>query len=504
MKAVLIPIDNRPVTYSFPQILARLAGVQALCPPRGLMGSLQAHTNVDAVGDWLAETIQRQQPDALLVCMDTIIYGGLIPSRRVEIDAKQLLDKTKVVSRWKKWQPRMSILAQSSVMRISDNYDNTEEKVYWSRYGREIYAWSEAMHRMSSTAGGGTEPTSKLRPGELSQLESRIPSDIRKDYLDTRWRNFQVNRKMLDFAESGEIDFLIFSQDDSGEFGLNVLEKERLLGEAQRRNLKNVISYAGADEVLMTMLARWLTAGVSQRPRAQVVFSPSEGANIASRYEGQTIGQSVQSQVRAAGFDDGSQNADMLVIVHTSGDRQGDHIWLPGHSDLRFVNSANAVTSTLELLEQATLPVVLCDVAYANGADPLLVDQLLTRPELLGKICGYAGWNTTGNSLGCALAMGAAFWFATRNQPADEVRSDPALKEALFIRLADDWAYQTQARKQLGNQLSLEQLRDLMMPHLQRIQIALDFKPRQVRLELPWQRSFEVEIQLQSELQPTR
>lgn len=491
MKAIIVPIDNRPVTYVFPKIIGQIAGVEVFAPPRELMGSLQAITNVDAVAEWLNDALQHHKPNGLLVCIDTIIYGGLIPSRRGDETSPQLLERTKSIQRWKKLVPQLRTFVQSSIMRISDNYDNTEEKAYWSRYGREIYAWSEAMHRAMSTAGSGTD-AARQRAAELTQLESRVPPDIRKDYLDTRTRNFQINRKLIDYAEAGDIDFLIFSQDDSGEYGLNVAEKEKLQSEAARRGLKSVYTYAGADEVLMTMMGRWLVQELNVRPSAKISFSPESGGGIASRYEGQTIANSVKLQSEAIGLTTIGAKSDFHVIVHTSGDRQGDHIHLPGHPDLRSLNTASAVERTMELLEESSEPVVLCDVAYSNGSDPALIEKLLKRKDLVQKLWGYAGWNTTGNTLGSALAMGIARWFAEKKETQSS--ADNMLRNALFIRLADDWAYQTQVRNQLGQDLSRDRLRELMAPHLKTLAEALDIQPAKVELDLPWKRSFEVEI----------
>jgi hypothetical protein len=491
MKAIVIPIDNRPVTYVFPQLIGQIAGVEILAPPRNLMGSLQANSNVDAVADWLSSALQTHKPNGLLVCIDTIIYGGLIPSRRGEETSPQLLERTKSIQRWKKLAPQIKTYVQSSIMRVSDNYDSTEEKQYWARYGREIYAWSEAMHRAMSTASSGND-AARQRAAELTQSEARVPADIRKDYLDTRTRNFQINRKLLDYADSGDIDFLIFSQDDSGEFGLNVAEKEKLQAETARRGLKNVYTYAGADEVLMTMMGRWLLQELNIRPSVRISFSPEAGGGIASRYEGQTIGSSVKLQSEAIGLTTTGAKPDLHLIVHTSGDRQGDHIWLQGHPDLRAMNTSSAVERTIELLEESNEPCVLCDVAYSNGSDPALVAELLKRKDLLKKLWGYAGWNTTGNTLGSALAMGVARWFAEKKEFGEQ--SNEALKNALFIRFADDWAYQTQVRKELGQDLSRDTLSKLMAPHLALLGNALEMQPSRVDLDLPWQRSFEVEI----------
>jgi len=110
------------------------------------------------------------------------------------------------------------------------------------------------------------------------------------------------------------LDYLIFSQDDSGAYGLNVSEKERLIATSIQLGVEGRVSiYAGADEVLMTLLARLLISeGVSQNgssptsppgaPRAVVYFSPPGSSGIASRYEGQDIGTTVTSHIEAAGL----------------------------------------------------------------------------------------------------------------------------------------------------------------------------------------------------------
>ncbi|PJF45256.1 MAG: hypothetical protein CUN48_19820, partial [Candidatus Thermofonsia Clade 3 bacterium] len=43
------------------------------------------------------------------------------------------------------------------------------------------------------------------------------------------------------------------------------------------------------------------------------------------------------------------------------------------------------------------------DVAFVNAGD-LALGELLTRMPTLSRLAAYAGWNTAGNTLGCALA----------------------------------------------------------------------------------------------------
>ena len=47
--------------------------------------------------------------------------------------------------------------------------------------------------------------------------------------------------------------------------------------------------------------------------------------------------------------------------------------------------------------------VSIADNAYANGADLSLI-QLLNTNGLLLKVSGYAGWNTSANTIGTAIA----------------------------------------------------------------------------------------------------
>jgi hypothetical protein len=113
----------------------------------------------------------------------------------------------------------------------------------------------------------------------------------------------------------------------------------------------------------------------------------------------------------------------------------------------------------------------------------------LSNPERLQKLWGYAGWNTTGNTAGSALALGTARWAAERQG----INTEEAFKEALFVRLADDWAYQTKVRDELKSP-DLNDLKAKLSPHLQRIGAALKYQPSGITLAFPWNRLFEVEI----------
>jgi hypothetical protein len=406
---------------------------------------------------------------------------------------EEVLKRLETISQWKQLSGHeLKVFAQASIMRIPDYDDASEEPEYWAQYGRKIFRWSALRHQQKS---------GKLKiEAELEACQAEIPDVVREDFLWRRKRNFEINHRLVDYAKSGDIDYLVFSQDDTGEYGLNVYEKSQLVEQAKKAGANNVVAYAGADEVMLSLIARWLTATDRTPPRVTLQFSPDGGQAVLSNYEGQTIGISLRNQIAAAGLtlvEEGDKSAavvDFAVIVHTSGTKQGDHIWLPGHPDLRKLETLDAVEYTIELLENVGVPVVLCDAAYSNGADPILISRLMERKDLLEKLWAYSGWNTTGNAVGCGLALGSARWFAKQNNRLRE--TDEALKRALFVRFADDWAYQTQVRGKLAQTPDQEKMKSLMAPHLKRISQALEFDPGPLVLSLPWQRTFEVEIGL--------
>lgn len=493
--AILLPADNRPITYLFPELICQLANLSVSIAPRDLMGSLTAPTDIDALFQWLKDTACQISDGVMFICLDSLLYGGLIPSRRSSDSLETIQSRLAQIADLKKLSGgNLQIYAQSSIMRISDNYDNSEEKQYWSEYGREIFRWSELLHKREIGL-----PTSE---GDLLAVQSLIKDHIREDYLATRNRNFAINQKIIDYIVTGDLDYLIFSQDDSGQYGLNVLEKNKLIEEANKKHLHNIRAYAGADEVLITLIARYLNNQRNRPAKISVHYSSSSGYHIASNFEGQTIGRSVECQTEAQGLeiidsDIADNGADFTVIIHTGVDVQGDHVRIPGLKDLSSIDTSSTAKKVIELIEKAKVPVVLCDVAYSNGADPLLIDLLLARPQLFKRIWSYAGWNTTGNTIGSALSVGTTCLHAISTTSHFDQQLH---KKILFLRLMDDWAYQTQVRQKIQmdkpESVIEEILNRLMSEYSGRVSRALNFEPGTMTFSLPWHRTFEIEINL--------
>jgi hypothetical protein len=122
------------------------------------------------------------------------------------------------------------------------------------------------------------------------------------------------------------------------------------------------------------------------------------------------------------------------------------------------------------------------------------------QPAPLGYQLGsYAGWNTASNSLGYALGQGLLRPWLT-----EEDR-----KDLLTIRYLDDWAYQSQVRQQVRQELVWPQkwtdgrLTDDQTKQAEKLvtekmkttgEPVLGKGVEPYRYRLPWHRTFEVEV----------
>ncbi len=441
MKIAFLPIDNRPVCYTLPELISRIdASVEFSIPDRQLLGDLKKNADIDGIFEWLK---QLPPQDAIVISLDTIAYGGLIPSRRSPetfCEIKQRIANLKEILKAKK----AKIYAFSSIMRISDNYYNEEEKEYWSKWGREIFKYSYDYCK------NNTPP------------ETNVPQEILKDYIETRRRNFEINKIYLQWQKEGIFDTLIFSKDDCAQYGFNVQE-------AQELETLGGYTKTGADEIPLSLLARSIGGEVKIHP----VFSESNSKDLISNYEDVSVEKSVLGQIELAGCKvSDKETADIILYVNNFVEKQGEIVM---KIDTEAFNSSFVAPAKRYMI---------ADVRFANGADNKFVDVLL-KNNLKENFFGYSAWNTTANSLG-SLICGAKFKYLSKEY------DDTAFKKLQFVRFTDDWGYQANVRQALATP-DEEQLSQNIKPYEMHINelLGTDFKPK---YSFPWKRLFEVEI----------
>lgn len=437
MKIAFLPIDNRPVCYDLAKDITDIDESIELClPPIEYLGDLKKVAQISKLIPWLKSV---SDADCFVLSLDTLVYGGLIPSRRSNETLEELKLRLEMI---KPLLKNKKVYAFSSIMRISNNNYNEEEKEYWAEYGEKIFQYSFS---------GGLD-------------KSDIPDEIISDYLETRKRNFEINKIYLNWQKEGLFDTLIFSKDDCAEKGFNVNEAKELekLGGKTK---------TGADEIPLTLLARSIEKDIKIYPE----FLEKESKNLISNYEDISIEQSVLGQIELSGFKISSKNdADIILIINNFKEKQGELVM--GWKTQPF-------QGTLEL---PIKPFAVADVRFANGADNKFVGQFLNKEIDLNNFYGYAGWNTSANTLGSLLCGIKVKWKSIRY-------NEKAFKKLEIIRFLDDWAYQANVRELIEKPCDIS---NMMKPYEEQLQKVFNIKMKRFKYTYPWNRKFEIGIRI--------
>lgn len=443
MKIAFIPIDNRPVCYNLAVDIASIdKDIEFFIPPREYLGSLTKNADVDRIYEWFK---QLPDLDKVIISLDTIAYGGLIPSRR-STDSEQVI-KNRVLKFRQEWtKKKAKVLAFSSIMRISNNNYNEEEKEYWNKYGTKIFEYSYNTHKCNLGDFG-------------SPIQNLIPRNILNDYLATRQRNFNINKMYLEWQKLGFFDELIFSKDDCAEYGFNVKEAKEL-----EKNGAKVIT--GADEIPISLLSRAYEADL----KVKVEFTEPNSKDLISNYEDVSIEKSVLNQLSLANIKVVEKDQDIILIVNNFKNHQGEIV---------MKRPTEQFSGEIKLPDT---PYMIADVRNANGADNSFVTKILPQINL-ENFYGYSAWNTSANTLGTLICT-AKIKFGSKNY------NEKAFKKVEMVRFLDDWAYQANVRQQLDKPCDIKAE---MKPFEEQVEKVLGIKIKN-NYTYPWNRLFEVEV----------
>lgn len=445
MKIGFVPIDNRPVCYTLPKMLAGVdSSVEFFIPDRKFLGDLTKTADIENLFIWL-ENLPKL--DAIILSLDTLTYGGLIPSRRCPESFEQINLRVQKLEDILK-QKQCKVYAFSSIMRISNNNYNEEEKEYWNLYGKKLFEYSYNIHK----SGGKVV------------LSDGIPQDILTDWLSTRKRNFEINKLYLELQKKGLFEVLIFSKDDCAQYGLNVQE-------AQELECLGGISKTGADEIPLTLLARAISGEVKVCP----VFLENDSKELISNYEDISIEKSVLNQIELSGCKVSDfEDADIILYVNNFRNNQGEIVM---RVDTDPFDGVFKVPQKMYMI---------ADVRFANGADNNFIEELLKNKFKDEEFYGYSAWNTSANTLG-SLICGAKMKFLAKEY------NHECFSKLQITRFLDDWAYQANVRQSLSSPLE-DELCQKMKPFEEKLTkvIGTEFE---VKYSYPWKRLFEVEIE---------
>lgn len=393
-KIVLLPLDERPCNYRFPQKLFGHDEIKLALPNR--LGDKKTPALFAEMDTFLNQ--ECRDADGLVISMDMLLYGGLIPSRLHHRDEDTLLSRIAVLKSLKSANPQLQIYAFQVIMRCPNYSSDDEEPDYYQNYGKEIHDLGVAVHKSRLDIKDSTS---------VGEALERVDSACLNDYISRREINRSMNLETLKLARDGIVDALVIPQDDSAKYGYAALDQRMIREKIREFNMEDkVLMYPGADEVELTLLSRMLLSLTGQKPRVYVKYLSELSKNIIPLYEGCTLSTTVHYHILSAGcmITESLEQADIVfVLTAPAGDMEeaaSQPSEKPEYCTER--NLAEMSEFVKYSISQGKI-VSVADNAYANGGD-LCIINLLNKNGLLMQLDGYAGWNTSANTIGTAIA----------------------------------------------------------------------------------------------------
>ena len=495
MKTLLIPLDERPCNYYFPQMVAASQEkLELFVPPKELLGAKKEPANPDGIAAFLEENVEKC--DNLVVSVDMLLYGGLIPSRLHHLTEEEARGRLQVLRLLKEKNPELKIYAFNCIMR-APSYDSAEEEPeYYEEYGHALF---RRKYLLDYKRRHGLSPEEEK---ELAAI--RIPQEVIEDYETRRDFNTRMNLEVVRYLEEGYIDFLVIPQDDSSPYGYTAISQKCVIDAVKKKQLEQkVMIYPGADEVAMSLLARAYHEYLGSEPKVYVFYASVLGPTIVPSYEDRPMFESLKSHIRVckAKLVELAKDADVILAVNSPGKIMQEADVSENDLDISYTSYRNLLDFAYRIKDyvEEGYPVALCDSAFGNGGDVQLI-QYLDSMDVLGKLISYAGWNTNCNSLGTTLSQ--AFIGDKKN------------KEHLCYRIIEDVLYQAVVRGEIVQHelekmgLSYFYLGDkqpvveaMIKERLQNLydKMALSKKyPVTIRsITMPWYRMFEIGMEIE-------
>ncbi|MDQ3750820.1 MAG: DUF4127 family protein [Acidobacteriota bacterium] len=498
-KILFVPLDDRPPCLQFTVKMGLIGNAEVVAPPREFLGRFTMPGQSDKIVEWL-KAQDLKSFDAAIVSLDMTAYGGLVAMRRYgDTSAAGALQRIEVMREIKRRAPRLTLYVQSVIMRLAPTGDGKNEA-----YREKLSRWAEISPYAQSKA-------------ETAKLEREIPAEVLTDYKNARQRDLTVNLKAIDFVREGTIDYLILSQDDAKPRGIHVADRERLIAEVNKLKLTDRIAIQpGADEVSMLLLARALNRRFNFSPQIKAVYSSEELANKAMPFEDRALRETVSFHIKATGSQEvkNETQADLLFYVYASR-------FEPGR--------AESFAREIEEKIKKGNRIVVADIdpkGDVQGGDPKFTAELGSR-NIFPELNSYASWNTAGNTIGTTLPQGVIFALAQ----AKLMRSKDAANRIwtaqnwfTFHRVLDDYYYHTEVRARAKNfiaqnkwsalrlseeatekveafsrRLMLDSFAEFSDLYFRKNKNGLQKnvtceKPSNLNFDLPWNRTFEAEI----------
>lgn len=437
-KILYIPHDNRPVVNQQTAEVLERAGYQIVMPPPELLGNRDDLGHPDKLWDWLERNTDKDIKAAVL-SSDSLLYGSLVGSRKHYYGKQLVLERAKLFQEYLKKNKNLPVYVFGSVMRTprTGEASGYEEPDYYRNYGTNIFRYTSLVDKRE------LEGLNEREKKEFAFLKKLIPERAMTDWMDRRGKNFEANELLIDMARKNMFNCLLLGRDDNAPFSQTHLEGRNLHQYGKNIDQRRYQTIAGIDEVGLMVLARAVNDLTQTSPTIYVSYNTGAGPNIIPSYSDENVDKTINSEIVAMGarrVNDPSR-ADFIFAVNTN--PNGITYEAAGAlNDSQEREGTNYFVNMVKKYVDSGRPVVVADIAFANGSDNALMRRLKEQ-NLLFKLHAYAAWNTPTNALGFAMGTG----ILAKNMKLSDKR------QLLLTRYIDDWGYQANVRGVVNTQL---------------------------------------------------
>lgn len=215
-KIVYLPLDERPCNNTFCQFLAQNNNeINLVCPPLSILGLKKKPADYQKIAAFLTE--QCADADYLILAVDMLLFGGLVPSRLHHMDVEEVSSRIEVIKTIKRNNPKLKIFAFSLVMRCPTYSSSDEEPDYYEQYGERIFKYGVNEHKCLD---GLIDKQEYLSQKALLN----VPQSVIEDYTNRRSVNIEVLTEVLKLVGDVINEFVIL-QDDSNPYGYTALDQ---------------------------------------------------------------------------------------------------------------------------------------------------------------------------------------------------------------------------------------------------------------------------------------
>ncbi len=497
-KILFIPHDNRPISDKQTAEVVKKLGYDVVVPPDNILGDRDNLGDPNALWTWLDNNALEAK--AAVISSDSLVYGSLVGSRKHNYSRNEVAERVERFSQFRKANPKMSLYVFGSIMRTprSGEASGYEEPAYYRSYGSDIFRYTVLKDKEE------VEGLSRRENKEKAFLEELIPQKNLSDWLGRRAKNFAVNEDLIRLTRKNVFDYLVLGRDDNAPYSQTHLESRHLNESGKDLDKTKFQTMAGIDEMAMLLLARAVNNMRQETPSVYTRYNWGRGPYTVPAYSDEKISISIRDAITAAGGEAVTkpEQADLVMMVNTNPNGR-TYEANERNNDGEEREGTQYFADLVSEYVGKGYPVGIADIAFANGSDNALMEQMRKR-NLLFKIRAYSGWNTPTNSSGFLIGEG----MLVRHMKKDDVDA------LLLTRYLDDWAYQANVRNTIARQLtwlrgdgvygSLDTKREAVSLRTQKMlsRFASQNLPalstlEEIHVYFPWNRMFESDIQHQ-------